>query len=199
MNGGVDDTVFCVVDIETASIEEGTVARVCEIGAIQTRAEREIRRFTTLVHPQQPIRPEAQRIHGISDAMVASAPTFAQIAPTLQEMFRGTVLVAHNTAFDIPIINKELQVAGLPPLRNPATDTVRLARKSFAGLPSYGLDSLIDFFNLTVPNRHRSIGDCEATVHVLWRCVRRLQELGKVRTLIDIVELGKNKSLEPAK
>lgn len=193
---GVDEATFCIVDVETASIQEGAVCRVCEIGAIRTRAGEELDRFESLVHPEVPIHVDAQRIHGISDEMVACAPRFPELAPRLLDYIRDSILVAHNTAFDIPVLNGELARAGLPPLKNPVTDTVRLARKGFAGLPGYGLDRLIEFFNLNVVRRHRSIGDCEATLFVFWKCIRRLQELGKLRTLEDVLVLGRNRHLE---
>lgn len=196
VDGGIQDQVFCIVDTETASIEEIRASRICEIGAIRTRNGEVLDRYQTLVNPTVPMSAGALAIHRISDDMVREAPTFASVAPRLQEFLRGSIVVAHNTAFDVTVIGAELERAGLPPWKSPSIDTVILARKGFAGIPSYGLDSLIRFFNLTVPDRHRVMGDCEATLVVFWKCVARLQEIGKVKTLLDLVELGRNRNLE---
>lgn len=196
MDGGIEDQVFCIVDTETASIEEVRSARVCEIGAIKTRNGQVLDRFQSLVNPTVPMAPGALQIHKISDEMVKDAPKFEGLAPKLQEFMRGSILVAHNTAFDAIVISSEMERAGLPPWKGACIDTIVLARKGFAGIPSYGLDSLIRFFNLSVPDRHRVMGDCEATLHVFWQCVHRLKETGKVKTLLDLVNLGRNRYLE---
>ena len=197
MNDSIEDQVFCIVDTETASIEPKiTDTRICEIGAIRTKNGAELERFQALVHPQVAISPEAVGIHHISDEMVREAPAFSAVAPRVAEFLRGSIFVAHNTAFDVPLVNAELARAGLPPWTGATIDTVILARKGFAGIPSYGLDSLIRFFDLQVPDRHRSMGDCVATLFIFWKCVARLQELGRVRTLLDLVNLGRNRNLE---
>jgi DNA polymerase III epsilon subunit family exonuclease len=198
--GDIEEQVFCVVDTETASIEPDPARiRVCEVAAIRTQNGRELDRFQSLVDPETPISHEALGVHRISDEMVRGAPKFAQVAPRLQEFFRGAVLVAHNTAFDAPVINAELARAGLPPLRVGAIDTIVLARRAYAGIPSYGLDGLIRFFELSVPDRHRALGDCEATLFIFWKCVERLRELGQAKTILDLVELGRNRRLERVK
>jgi DNA polymerase III subunit epsilon len=58
-------------------------------------------RFSSLVRPSCPIPAEATDVHGISDADVASAPRFAEIAPGLLELLESVVFVAHNAAFDL--------------------------------------------------------------------------------------------------
>jgi DNA polymerase III epsilon subunit family exonuclease len=199
MTGGIEEQVFCIVDTETASIEEVKSARICEIGVIKTRNGEVLERFQTLVNPTVPMSAGALQIHRISDDMVKGAPKFGEVAPRVSEFLRGTILVAHNTAFDATVINSEFQRAGLAPWKGACIDTIQLARKGFAGIPSYGLDSLIKFFELNVPERHRVMGDCEATLIVFWKCVNRLKELGKVRTLLDLVELGRNRHLERVK
>lgn len=194
----IEDTVFTVLDLETAGFEEGSLARICEIGAIRQKNGREQGRLSMLIHPGRSIDPEAVKIHQITDDMVRHAPKFADVAAKVSEFVRGTVLVAHNTAFDVPILNAELARAGAPLFRGGCIDTIRLARKAFPGLPGYGLDNLARHFGIAFSQRHRSISDCEATVHIFWECVRQLRQSGTVRTLLDLLEAGRNRSLERA-
>jgi DNA polymerase III epsilon subunit family exonuclease len=196
---GIEEAVFCIVDLETHALAEGVPSRICEIGAIKTREGKELERFHSLVNPREPISEDAARIHGITDKMVRQAPPFGQVAPSFLEFSRGTVFVAHNTAFDLVVLNDELKRAGLAPWQGAAVDTVRLARKAFSGLPSYGLDGLASFFEVSFRERHRSIGDCEMTLHVFWKCVERLRQLEKVRTLTDLLEAGRNWRAERAR
>ena len=45
---------------------------------------------------------------GISDAMVASAPTFEEVAADWLDFAGTAVLVAHNAVFDVRFINHEV-------------------------------------------------------------------------------------------
>lgn len=193
---GIEDTVFTILDLETAGFERGPNARICEIGAIKQKNGADQERVSMLIHPGRPIDPDVIKIHRITDDMVKDAPKFADVAAKISKFVKGTVIVAHNTGFDIPILNSELARAGAPLFRGGSIDTIRLARKAFPGLPSYGLDNLARHFGITFSQRHRSMSDCEATVHIFWKCVRRLRQSGKVRTLLDLLEAGRNKSLE---
>lgn len=54
----------------------------------------------TLVKPTRPIPPAATRIHGIRDADVAGAPTFAELAPQIRELLSGATVVIYNADYD---------------------------------------------------------------------------------------------------
>lgn len=62
----------------------------------------------TLVNPGMPIPPEAAAIHGITEDMVADAPTFAEILPRLGELLTGRRLVIYNSSFDVGVLCNEL-------------------------------------------------------------------------------------------
>lgn len=65
--------------------------------------------FTTLVKPPIPITKEIVKITGIDDALVANAPTFAEIYDGLYDFFCGVdIVVGQNISFDINIIHYEL-------------------------------------------------------------------------------------------
>ena len=94
---------FAVVDLETTHLGVKQ-ARVVEIAISlidpQGRVER---RWHSLVNPELAI--PNSHIHGISDAMVAPAPSFSALAPTIGRLLDGRVLVAHNLrSFDRPIL-----------------------------------------------------------------------------------------------
>jgi len=52
--------------------------------------------------------PEAQRIHGISPAMVANAPKLDELLPQLARAIHGCVVVIYNAAFDRQFFPSEL-------------------------------------------------------------------------------------------
>lgn len=70
------------------------------------------------VNPGVPIPPDASAVHGITDADVADAPPFADVAPKVQAIAQDAVLVGYNSrTFDTPLLDAELRRAGQPGLR----------------------------------------------------------------------------------
>lgn len=56
--------------------------------------------FNKLIKPQRPIQKGAISIHGITNEMVANAPSFEHFAPEIQKIIAGKNLVAHNVEYD---------------------------------------------------------------------------------------------------
>lgn len=68
-----------------------------------------IRPTTATIHPG------AQAVHGISIADLASAPTFAEVADAIIQVFAEVdVIVGYNLAFDIDMLQAELTRLGRP-------------------------------------------------------------------------------------
>jgi DNA polymerase-3 subunit epsilon len=85
---------FLVLDTETTGLQRGEICQVAIIdptGAV---------RLDTLVQPVDGIPQDATRIHGITDDMVAAAPRWNHVAPTIQEIVRGRDLVVYNAVYD---------------------------------------------------------------------------------------------------
>lgn len=62
----------------------------------------------TLLNPQHPISEGAQRVHGITEAMVADAPTFAQIFEQLDALLVGRTVITYNAEFDRGVLRGEV-------------------------------------------------------------------------------------------
>jgi DNA polymerase-3 subunit epsilon len=69
--------------------------------------------WSTLVNPGTRIPPAIQSLTGITDDMVALAPSFAEIAQHLLGRLEGKLLVAHNARFDYGFLRNEFRRAGL--------------------------------------------------------------------------------------
>ena len=60
------------------------------------------------INPEMPIPAEVSRIHGITDADVASCPTFETLAPEFQNFLAGCDLAGYNVLrYDIPMLEEE--------------------------------------------------------------------------------------------
>ncbi|RZL67220.1 MAG: endonuclease, partial [Rhodococcus sp. (in: high G+C Gram-positive bacteria)] len=123
------DLTFCVVDLETtgAAVSQGSM--ITEIGAVKVRGGEVLGEFQTLVNPRSEIPPFIAVLTGITNGMVASAPTIASALPAFLEFARGCVLVAHNAPFDVGFLKHNAEVLGHPWPKFEVLDTARLARR----------------------------------------------------------------------
>ena len=104
---------YAVFDCETTGTDPDVDEIVSLALVLLDRDGVETGRFSSLVRPSCPIPEDATAIHGISDADVADAPTFAEFAGRLLGLLEGRVFVAHNASFDLAMLQGAFQAAGL--------------------------------------------------------------------------------------
>lgn len=156
---------YAIVDIETTGgfpQQHG----ITEIGIVLHNGTEIEGNYETLVNPHQPIPPFIANMTGITDAMVAVAPSFEEVAPYIFNLLKDRVFVAHNVNFDFSFVKYHLQQAGFH-LQTPKLCTIRLSRKVFPGFRKYGLGHLSRELGIQIENRHRAGGDAMATAKIL--------------------------------
>lgn len=88
--------------------------RIVELSVIKIFPDGKDARTTRRLNPTMPIPSGASQVHGIYDADVAHAPTFAQIAVNLNNYLADCDLGGYNVhGFDIPILIEEFKRAGI--------------------------------------------------------------------------------------
>src|SRR3712207_6162544 len=108
------DLTFCVVDLETTGGSAAGGSMITEIGAVKVRGGEVLGEFQTLGNPIQAIPPFIAVLTGITNSMVASAPTIDQALPAFLEFAAGCVLVAHNAPFDVGFLKHFAVAQGRP-------------------------------------------------------------------------------------
>lgn len=164
------ENMYAIVDIETTGGHASSNG-ITEIAVLLHDGSRVLKRFETLVNPQQSIPRYIVSLTGITDEMVEDAPLFDDIAEPLYDLLRDAVFVAHNVNFDFSFVKHHLKQSGFD-LASPKLCTVRLARKVFPQLPSYSLGNLCRSLQLPIENRHRAGGDAAATVLLWEKCLQ---------------------------
>ena len=188
--GLFNGVTFVVVDVETTGLYPDRGDRVCELAAIKFDFDGERGRLQTLINPEKPIPPFSTGIHGISDAMVAGAPRFADVADAFQRLIGGTVLLAQNASFDLGFLKSEFTRANRMLQVDRVLDTIGLA-KADKGLPNYKLATLAKAYGIPVKEAHRSEADCDVTMQIFLRAADSLVRDGKVKGLADLERLGR--------
>jgi len=162
--------MFAIIDIETTG---GSSQRdnITEIAVILHDGYREERRFSTLLNPDEPIPPQITMLTGITNEMVADAPKFHEVAKELVLLTEGRTFVAHNVNFDYGFIREAFKRLGYVYKRE-LLCTVRMSRVLMPGHSTYSLGRLCESLGIPLQNRHRAMGDAEATALLLERLVR---------------------------
>lgn len=156
--------VYCIVDVETTGGVNGP-SRLTEIAIFRHDGQQIVDSFHSLLNPGCSIPPFIRHLTGISDAMVADAPVFADVAPNVLDITQDAVFVAHNVGFDFNFIKKELSWLGYDYFRRTLC-TVRTSRKLIPGHASYSLGKLCRALDIPLHDRHRAQGDAAATVRL---------------------------------
>jgi DNA polymerase-3 subunit epsilon len=159
---------YLILDTETTGLHEGEIVQI----AIIDHHKRIL--LDTLVKPSCKIPDDAYRIHGISDEMVANAPTWAEISTLVYDIIRDKNLIVYSAAYDRRMMHQSAKAAQLPKIdwRNHARWFC--AMTVFAEL--YGewndyhrsyrwqrLSTAASYFNAGVMNAHTALGDCLMT------------------------------------
>jgi DNA polymerase III epsilon subunit family exonuclease len=172
------ESEFVVVDLETTGAKTPP-GRIMEIGAYRVRDGRVRAEFQTLVNPETPIPPFISRLTGITEEMVKGAPLFSDIITDWLDFAGDAVLVAHNSQFDVRVLNHEIgRVFPGRRMINAHLCTVKLSRSCVPGLTNYQLSTLAEHFSIPHPNRHRAPADALATAELFIRMLERLHEHG---------------------
>ena len=158
------------VDLETTGAT-ATVDRITEIGIVEINEEGEVREWSSLVNPQTSIPPFIQKLTGISNEMVAAAPTFAELADEVLMRLHGRLFVAHNARFDYGFLKSEFRRLDVD-FKAPVLCTVKLSRKLFPQFSKHSLDALIERHQLHMPARHRALADA-SVLRQFWQLLQQ--------------------------
>lgn len=158
-----------IFDTETTGLDPRDGHRMVEFAGIEMHARVPTGRFLHFhLNPGRPMPPEAEAVHGLTDAFLRDKPRFREKAAELIAFLGDATIVAHNAQFDMRFLNFELETAGLPPLDGGrVVDTLELARKRFPGA-KHSLDALCTRFGIdrSARVRHGALIDAELLADV---------------------------------
>ena len=166
-----------ILDTETTGL--GDDAEVVELAVIDCAGAVLL---DTLVRPSGPVPAEAAAIHGITDAMLAGAPTWSEIHARFCGLVEGRQVVIYSREFDARVITQTARRYGLPApqgfdlaLDGSAVHCAMQAYAEFRGEWSaekgqyrwQKLSAAAAQQGVTVTNAHRALGDCLMTLGVV--------------------------------
>lgn len=110
-----------IFDLETTGVNP-VKDRIVQIAALKIWADGTEEKKETLVNPGIEIPKEASDVHGITNEMVETAPTFKQISKSLFAFFEDCDIAGYNSdSFDVPMLIEEFYREGIVFPGNPNT------------------------------------------------------------------------------
>ena len=156
---------ICAIDFETTGLNKNNLDRAIEIALVRREPGGEIHAWSSLIKYSKSISWSAQKVHNIDNDMLIDAPDFASLYPQLKRYICGSVLIAHNSPFDMAFLHKECQLAAVPTPESVAIlDTLRIAR-AMLNLPRNSLIHLCHRVGLVPHSAHRAMNDARNTLY----------------------------------
>jgi len=134
-----------LLDTETTGLEADQGHRMIELGCVELRNRRLTgNNLQFYFNPDRASDEAAFKVHGLSDAFLATQPRFHERAQEIWDYLAGAEVLIHNASFDMGFLNREFLRCGFEaPLSSvcKVTDTVSIARRLYPG-QRVSLDSL---------------------------------------------------------
>ena len=174
----INDEII-LFDVETTGLNPVT-DRLTEIGAVKLRNMQIVDSFQIMVNPERPIPAKITELTGITDAMVADAPSERQALEKFIA-FCGNdkpVLAAHNARFDTSFIRNVCKRQNMD-FSFVTIDTLVLCQVMLPQLPRHKLNQVAKALKLGKFDHHRADSDAQMLAKIYIRLVSQLiQEKG---------------------
>ena len=163
------DLNFTAIDFETAN--EGR-ASACAVGVVRMRGGVIVESFETLLRPRE-LRVDWRnfQIHGISAADIEHAPTLADVWPQLLPYLHRQPVAAHNSSFDVSVLEHTLRDFGVPVPTFHTLCSVKLAKAAWPHFERHKLDYVAAQFGIAL-NHHDALSDARACAEITVRALR---------------------------
>lgn len=166
---------YVVFDLETTGTS-CTCDEVVEISAIKVQDGQVVEEFSTLVNPQMPIPFWATDVNGITDKMVANAPTFDKALADFLAFAGDMILVGHNIhTFDMKFVCRDAVKFFGKTIGNDYIDTLPLARMYLPQLGHHTLTDLARYYGIKTSGAHRALNDCRMNQQIFERLAEEMQ------------------------
>jgi len=180
-----------VFDVETTGLDPRKGHRIIEIAGL--RLENGIadpsKTFISFVNPERPIPWETKQIHKITDDIVRGAPGIEEVLPKFLAYAEGSVLAAHNAAFDMSFLECEKELCwGYIDLPE-CLCTMRLSQALFPREFGHSLEAVARRLKLPIPaQRHRALPDVQLTLEALLKMLelKNISSFEELRNLSSL-------------
>ena len=194
------DEEYVAFDLETTGLD-ARKEEITEIGAAIFRGDTVVAEYKQFVNPQKPLSPRISELTGITDAMLADAPTIDRVLPEFLAFCGDRPLAAHNAEFDIGFLRAACRRCGID-FEPTYIDSLVLAQNLLPHLEKHKLNLVADALSLPEFNHHRALDDALTVGYMISRFAGMLEEkgitrIGQINTLMNELGSGKTAKRRP--
>jgi DNA polymerase III subunit epsilon len=186
---------YIVTDVETTG-HSPFEHRITEIACVVIEGGEIVREYSTLINPHQLIPPYIANMTGISNGMAKKAPEESSIRSIIHELLsrKSAVFSAHNIEFDWSFVKQLLQRGDIQAPAIPMLCSLKLARRILPNDIKKNVGALAQYFNISISNRHRALGDARATAQILIELIEIAEKEYGIKYFHELVNFQNTKS-----
>lgn len=167
---------IAIVDLEATgpNIEDGD--EIIQLAALIIENNQVVEEHSQTINPGRSIPEPIQKLTGITDQDVAGCPSFEEIAKEWYDLLYDCYFVAHNTAFDLKVLQEEFAKYHLT--FNPKSiDTVKLSKIFLPEAKGFNLMELSMELGIPFTDAHQAIEDARMTRYLITELAQRCLNL----------------------
>jgi len=190
-NRALEKLVYTVFDTETTGLDPRGGDEIISIGAVRIVNQRILQadRFDQLVDPQRDVPWESVKVHGIQPGMLVGQPRITKVLPDFHRFVQDTVLVGHNIAFDMAMLEMKQAQTGVV-FDSAMLDTMLLSTVIHPSHKDHSIERIADRLGVEITGRHTAVGDAVATAALFLKMIPLLKAMG-IQTLGEAINASR--------
>mgnify|MGYP002346884217 FL=1 len=157
---------FVVLDVETTGLASKS-NRIIEIGLVKVFNGEILETLKSFFNPDTQLPTAITKLTGITDEDLFAAPNFSSWISKINDFISDSVIVAHNSSFDLSFLKAEYERASEVFPHNSVLCTLKISRKLFPFLQSKSLGDVAKHLKIRHKDLHRALSDATLTAKVL--------------------------------
>jgi DNA polymerase III subunit epsilon len=166
---------YVAFDFETANGKNP-----CSIGIIEFNKGKVIHKYYSLINPNiEKFNPFTTRIHGIRKIDVINEREFCDIWNDIKHFFDNRIIVAHNSSFDVSVLNYSLERYNIQKPINTCYCTLKISRQ-ILNIRNYKLNTLAKYYSIKQDNYHNALEDAYVCGVVFSKLLEEAEDIDSI-------------------